>query len=213
MVQSSPIRVLLVDDHAVVRSGLRYVLMSFDDMVLVGEAANGEEAVSLCETLKPDVVLMDLMMPVMDGVAATKAIRERCPRSNIIALTSFKEKELVESALKAGAMSYLLKNVSADELVSAIRGAGAGLSRLSPEAAQVLIREVREPSSKASELTRREREVLALLVEGLPNPIIAKRLVVSRSTVNFHVSNILSKLGASSRTEAVASALKHNLVK
>ncbi len=213
MAQTNQIRVLLVDDHAVVRNGLKYVLMSFDDMALVGEAADGEEAVRLCEKLKPDVVLMDLMMPVMDGVAATKAIRERCPQSNIIALTSFKEKELVESALKAGAMSYLLKNVSAEELVSAIRGAGAGLSRLSPEAAQVLIREVTEPTPKTYDLTAREREILSLLVEGLPNPAIAERLVVSRSTVNFHVSNILAKLGATSRTEAVATALKHNLVK
>jgi len=197
----------------VVRSGLGAVLMSFGDMALVGEAANGEEAVRLCEQLEPDVVLMDLMMPVMDGVAATKAIHDRCPQARIIALTSFKEKELVEGALKAGAMSCLLKNVSADELVTAIRGAVAGQPRLSPKAAQVLIQEVREPSSRGYDLTERERDILALMVEGLPNTAIAERLVVSQSTVKFHVSNILSKLGVTSRTEAVALALKHNLVK
>ena len=213
MTQSNSIRVLLVDDHAVVRSGLGAVLMSFDDMALVGEATNGEEAVRLCEQLKPDVVLMDLMMPVMDGVTATKAIQGRCPQARIIALTSFKEKELVEGALKAGAMSYLLKNVSADELVTAIRGAVAGQPRLSPEAAQVLIQEVREPSSRGYDLTERERDVLTLMVEGLPNTAIAERLVVSQSTVKFHVSNILSKLGVTRRTEAVALALKQNLVK
>jgi NarL family two-component system response regulator LiaR len=210
---TQPIRVLLVDDHAVVRSGLGAVLMSRDDLSLVGEANNGEEAVRLCERLKPDVVLMDLLMPGMDGVAATKAIREKCPNSRVIALTSFKEKEIVEGALKAGAMSYLLKNVSAEELVTAIRGAVAGQPRLSPEAAQVLIQEVREPTTKVYDLTEREKEILAQMVEGLPNAAIAKKLVVSNSTVKFHVSNILSKLGVTSRTEAVALALKHHLVK
>lgn len=213
MTQPNLIRILLVDDHAVVRSGLGAVLTSFDDMSLVGEASNGEEAVRLCEKLRPDVVLMDMMMPVMDGVTATKAIKERCPQTRIIALTSYKEKELVEGALKAGAMSYLLKNVSAEELLAAIRGAVADQPRLSPEAAQVLIQEVREPKARVFELTDREREILALMVEGLPNTEISKRLIVSQSTVKFHVSNILSKLGAASRTEAVAIALKHDLIK
>jgi NarL family two-component system response regulator LiaR len=140
MVESTPIKVLLVDDHAVVRSGLGAVLMTNDDMVLIGEAGNGQEAITICEKNQPDVILMDLVMPVMDGVAATTAIRQRWPQINIIALTSFKEKEMVEGALKAGAMSYLLKNVSAAELVAAIRGAVAGQPRLSPEAAQVLSR-------------------------------------------------------------------------
>ncbi|MDD4859464.1 MAG: response regulator transcription factor [Dehalococcoidales bacterium] len=213
MTQNKPIRILLVDDHAVVRSGLAAVLMSYDDMVLVGEAGNGEEAVRLCEKLQPDVVLMDMMMPVMDGVAATRAIKAKCPGIRIIALTSYKEKDLVEGALKAGAMSYLLKNVSAEELLAAIRGAIADQSRLSPEAAQVLIQEVRAPKTETYDLTDREREILALMVEGLPNTEIANRLVVSQSTVKFHVSNILSKLGVSSRTEAVALALKSNLIK
>jgi NarL family two-component system response regulator LiaR len=212
MTPEKPIRVLLVDDHLVVRSGLSAVLMVNDDLKLVGEAGNGEEAIRMCERFQPDVVLMDLMMPVMDGVAATKVIRERWPNINIIALTSFKEKDLVEGALKAGAISYLLKTVSAEELASAIRSAAVGQSRLSPEAAQVLIQGMKEPKVNY-DLTDREKEILALMVEGLPNNEIANRLVVSQSTVKFHVSNVLSKLGVTSRTEAVALALKHNLVK
>jgi len=213
MTQPGSIRVLLVDDHTVVRSGLAAVLMSVDDMELVGEAGNGEEAVRMSERLRPDVVLMDILMPVMDGVAATKAIIERWPQTRIIILTSFKEKELVEGALKAGAMSYLLKNVSAEELVTAIRSAVAGQPRLSPEAAQVLIEDVRSPKSKTYDLTKRELEILKLMVDGLLNNEIAKKLVVSQSTVKFHVSNILSKLGVTTRTEAVALALKQKLVK
>jgi two-component system, NarL family, response regulator LiaR len=213
MAESTPIKVLLVDDHAVVRSGLGAVLLTYDDMTLVGEAGNGEEAIRLCEKLQPDVVLMDLLMPVMDGVAATAAIKKQCPKVNIIALTSFKEKEMVEGALKAGAMSYLLKNVSASELVTAIRGAVSGQSRLSPEAAQVLIQDIKEPPEQTYDLTDREKEILSLMVEGLPNTAIAERLVVSQSTIKFHVSNVLSKLGVTSRTEAVALALKHHLVK
>jgi NarL family two-component system response regulator LiaR len=207
------IRVLLVDDHAVVRSGLGAVLLTYDDMALVGEAGNGEEAVYLCAKLQPDVVLMDLMMPVMDGVSATAAIKNKWPGINIIALTSFKEKEMVEGALKAGAMSYLLKNVSASELATAIRGAVSGQPRLSPEAAQVLIEDIKEQPAQSYDLTDREKEILTLMVEGLPNITIAERLFVSQSTIKFHVSNILGKLGVSSRTEAVSLALKHHLVK
>jgi len=213
MSKKSPIRILLVDDHAVVRSGLGAVLMSFDDMSMVGEAGNGEEAVRLCRTLKPDVVLMDLMMPVMDGVTATRLIHDSQPDIRIIALTSFGEKELVEGALKAGATGYLLKTVSAAELIEAIKGAVAGKTSLSPEAAQVLVQGLKQPKSDTHDLTEREREILGLMVEGLPNLDIAERLVVSQSTVKFHVSNILSKLDVSTRTEAVALALKHKLVK
>lgn len=213
MIQNSPIKVLLVDDHMVVRSGLSTVLAVFDDMQLVGEAGDGEEALRLCERLKPNVVLMDLVMPKMDGVAATQAIKERWPQIQVIALTSFKEKEYVEGALKAGASGYLLKNVSAEELVNAIRRAAAGQPSLSPEAAQVLIQKVNEPLPPGQDMTDREREILALMVEGLSNNEIAERLVVSQSTVKFHVSNVLSKLGVTGRTEAVALAVKHHLVK
>lgn len=213
MTMPKPIRVMIVDDHTVVRSGLGAVLAVSDDMSLVGEAGDGEEAIQLCELVQPDVILMDLLMPKMDGIAATKAIHERWPKVRIIALTSFKEREYVEGVLKVGATSYLLKNVSADELVSAIRRAVAGLPSLSPEAAQVLIQKAIEPAQPGSDLTDRERDILALMVEGKSNREIAERLFVSQSTVKFHVSNILSKLGVSGRTEAVAIAVKHHLVK
>jgi NarL family two-component system response regulator LiaR len=155
---------------------------------------------------------MDLMMPGMDGAQATRAIREQCPEIQVIALTSFKEKELVEGAMEAGAIGYLLKNVSADELAKAIREAHAGRPTLAPEAAQALIQATRRPPQVGFDLTERELEVLELLVEGLTNPEIAERLVVSRSTAKFHVSSILSKLGVASRTEAVAVALQNKLV-
>jgi len=212
MSKTGPIRVLLVDDHAVVRSGLSAFLLAYDELELVGEASSGEEAVRLCDRLQPDVVLMDLVMPGMDGAQATRAIRERCPAIQVIALTSFKEKELVEGAMEAGAIGYLLKDVSADELAKAIREAHAGRPTLAPEAAQALIQARHEPQKIGFDLTQREREVLALLVEGLNNPEIAERLVVSRSTIKFHVSSILSKLGVASRTEAVALAVKEGLL-
>jgi NarL family two-component system response regulator LiaR len=213
MSEEQPIGVMIVDDHNVVRSGLSAFLMVFDDLEFVGEAGSGEEAVRMCDEAKPDVVLMDLVMPGMDGAQATKAIREKCPDIQVIALTSFKEQELVQGALEAGAIGYLLKNVDADELAGAIRAAHAGRPTLAPEAAQALIQASKKPQSGRYDLTEREREVLELMVEGLTNPEIAERLVVSKSTVKFHVSSILSKLGAASRTEAVAMALQKELVK
>lgn len=212
MNEQKPIRVMIVDDHAVVRSGLSAFLMVFDDLEFVGEASSGEEALRLCRDVRPDVVLMDLVMPGMDGATATQAIRENCPEIQVIALTSFKEQELVQGALRAGAIGYLLKNVSADELVSAIRAAHAGKPTLAPEAAHVLIQANQGPPALGRDLTEREHEVLALMAEGLSNPEIADKLVVSRSTVKFHVSSILSKLGASTRTQAVTLALQNKLV-
>jgi NarL family two-component system response regulator LiaR len=212
MKEARLIRVMLVDDHAVVRSGLGAFLMAFDDLELVAEASNGAEAVAKCRNAKADVVLMDLMMPEMDGAAATKAIRQVCPYIQVIALTSFKEQALVQAALEAGAIGYLLKNVSADELAAAIRSAYAGRPTLAPEAQQALIHAATHPQEPGFDLTPREREVLALMVEGLSNPEIAERLIVSRSTVKFFVSAILSKLGVKSRTEAVSLALHRKLV-
>ena len=212
MNDEKPIRVMLVDDHAVVRSGLGAFLMAFDDLELVAEASSGEQAVSICVQARPDVVLMDLVMPGMDGAAATRAIREKCPDIQVIALTSFKEQELVQGALQAGAIGYLLKNVSTDELADAIRAAYAGKPTLAPEAAQALIQASQKPAMPPIELTDRELEVLELMVAGLTNPDIANRLVISRSTVKFHVSSILTKLNVSSRTEAVATALQNKLV-
>jgi two-component system, NarL family, response regulator LiaR len=211
--ERKPIRVMLVDDHAVVRSGLAAFLEASDDLELVGEAGSGLEALRLCQGAQPDVILMDLVMPGMDGAAATHAIRERCPHVQVIALTSFKEDELVQGALQAGAIGYLLKNVSAEELAAAIRAAHAGRPTLAPEAAQALIHAATHQPALGFDLTEREREVLALMVQGLSNPDIAERLVVSRSTVKFHVSSVLSKLGVASRTEAVALALQHHLIK
>ena len=212
MTEAGPIKVMIVDDHAVVRSGLAAFLMAYDDLELVGQAGSGKEAVRLCERAGPDVVLMDLVMPEMDGAAATRAVRERCPEVQVIALTSFKEDDLVTGALQAGAIGYLLKNVSADELANAIRAARAGKPTLAAEAAQALIHTASAPKPPGHDLTAREREVLALMAQGLNNPEIADKLIVGRSTVKFHVSSILGKLGAGSRTEAVAMALQHKMV-
>lgn len=211
MDKPDPIRVMIVDDHGMVRRGLAAFLKVSANLKLVGEARNGQEALKVCEQAQPDVILMDLVMPEMDGPAATRLIRERYPQTQIIALTSFQEKELVQEALRAGAISYLLKNVSADDLAEAIRAAHAGRSTLAPEAVQALIQIENQEPPPGFDLSARERQVLALLVEGLSNPEIAERLVVSRSTVKAHVSNILSKLSVSNRAEAVALAVQHNL--
>ncbi len=214
MSAAQPIRVLLVDDHAMVRRGLATFLKVFGDLELAGEAATGEEAIQQCAGMAPppDVVLMDMVMPGMDGAAATRAIRQRFPSVQVLALSSFKEEQLVQGALQAGAIGYLLKDVSADELAQAIRDARAGRATLSPEASQALVRAVSQPPALGHDLTPREREVLALMIEGHGNNEIAAALVVSASTIKSHVSNILSKLGVASRTEAVALAVRHRLV-
>jgi two-component system, NarL family, response regulator LiaR len=209
---SRPIRVLLVDDHTMVRRGLVTFLKVFDDLQLAGEAENGAEAIQRCAEIGPDVVLMDMVMPGMDGVSATRAIRQQFPQVQVIALTSFKEGQLIQNALEAGAIGYLLKDVSADELARAIRAAHAGRATLSPEAAQALVQAANQPPARGLDLTEREREVLALMIEGLNNTQIAARLTVSPSTIKSHVSNILSKLGVTSRTEAVTFALRQKLV-
>lgn len=212
MSETRRIRVLIVDDHEMVRTGLAAILLVHKDLENVGEADSGEEAVHLCQQKCPDVVLMDMVMPGMDGPTAIRAIRQLCPSAQIIALTSFKEQELVQEAIQAGALGFLYKNVSSDELVRAIRAAAAGQPTMAPEALQALIRTHAQPARLGHDLTEREREVLALMVKGLNNVEIADRLVVSRSTVKVHVSNILAKLGVSSRTEAVALAVEHKLV-
>ena len=212
MKEDKPIRVLIVDDHAVVRSGLAAFLMVFDDLQLVGEAAGGAKAIQLCQQVEVDVVLMDLVMPEMNGAEATYLIRQQCPNVQVIALTSFKEEDLIQGALRAGAISYLLKNVTADALANAIRAAYRGQPTLAPEATAALIHAATRPAPPQYDLTPRELEVLTLLVQGLNNPEIAQRLVVSRSTIKFHVSSVLSKLGVNGRTEAVALALQENLV-
>ncbi|MRR33024.1 response regulator transcription factor, partial [bacterium] len=201
------IRIMLVDDHSVVRSGLGAFLSVNPDLELVGEAENGEQAVVRAGILKPDVILMDLMMPVMDGVAATLAIKKQNPAIQIIALTSFQEDELVQNALKAGAVGYLMKNVTARELAAAIKAAKDGKMILSPEAAQALVR-ASQQAHETEMLTEREREVLKLMVDGLNNAEIAERLVVSLSTVKYHISNLLMKLGVDNRVAAVTTAIQ-----
>jgi NarL family two-component system response regulator LiaR len=203
---------MIVDDHTMVRRGLAAFLRANPDLELVGEASNGDEAVRHCQHLQPHVILMDLVMPKMDGPAAIRIIRERWPHIQVIALTSFQEKELVREALQAGAISYLLKNVSAGGLAEAIREAHGGRPTLAPEALQALIQPIRQEPTLGHDLTPREREVLTLMVEGLTNPDIAERLFVSRSTAKAHVSNILSKLGVTNRAEAISLALQHKLV-
>jgi two-component system, NarL family, response regulator LiaR len=212
MQQEKPVRILIADDHAMVRSGLAAFLDAFDDLELVGEAADGLEAVKLCDELQPDIVLMDMLMPGMDGPAATRLIHARWPATRVIALTSFGQESLVQGALQAGAISYLLKNVSHDELAQAIRAAHIGRATLAPEAMQALIRVATRLPEPGLDMTPREREVLALMVKGLSNPEIAGRLSVTESTIKSHVSSILSKLEVTSRTEAVSLAIQRHLI-
>lgn len=207
------IKVLIVDDHAMVRRGLAFFLQAYPDLELAGEASNGLEAVQMAAETQPDVVLMDLIMPEMDGTEAIRQIKGAYQAIQVIALTSFKENELVRPALQAGAIGYLNKKVNSDELAQAIRAASVGQYTLSTDATQALIQDVIKPAtSTVIDLTGRERDVLALLVEGLSNQQIAQRLKVSRNTVKFHISSILNKLKVSGRTEAVAMTLQRHLL-
>lgn len=217
MAEQGCIRVLLVDDHEMVRSGLAVFLEGFDDLELVGEANNGAEAIRLCQELQPNVVLMDLLMPEVDGIEATRSIRTLDSNAQVIALTSYKDEELVQAALDAGAIGFLYKNTSVDELANAIRLADKGKPTLAPEATEVLISLATkprhaQPTRTDFDLTDRETQVLALMTEGITNRQIAQQLEISPSTVKAYVSNVLSKLGVSSRTEAVSIALQHDLL-
>ena len=205
------IRVLITDDHGVVRQGLRMFLGLDPELEVVGEAANGAEALRMARELEPDVVLMDLLMPVMDGIAATDAIRAEMPDVEVIALTSVLEDTSVSDAVRAGAIGYLLKNTEADELGRAIKAAADGQVQLAPEAAARLMREVRAPESPES-LTERETEVLKLLALGKANKQIANSLFIGEKTVKTHVSSILMKLGVQSRTQAALHAVRIGLV-
>ncbi|MEJ2554896.1 MAG: response regulator transcription factor [Anaerolineae bacterium] len=207
-----PIRVMAVDDHKIVRNGIRFSLLAFEDLAFVGEAESGEDALRVCQAVQPDVVLMDLRMPGMGGIAATRAVLEEHSHVRVIALTGFQERSLVQAALQAGAIGYLLKDATVDELAAAIRSAYAGRSMLALPAVQALAETAARPSSPDDELTGREREVLALVVEGFRNVEIAERLVISLPTARTHVSTILSKLGAANRAEAAALAVRHHLI-
>jgi DNA-binding NarL/FixJ family response regulator len=205
-----PIRILIVDDHAVVRQGLRMFLELDDDLDIVGEAENGAMGLELARELHPDVVLMDLLMPVMDGLKAIEAIRSELPDIEVIALTSVLEDASVVGAVKAGAIGYLLKDTQSEELRRAIKAAAAGQVQLSPEAAARLVREVRAPESPEA-LTERETDVLKLLAQGKANKEIAAELTIGEKTVKTHVSNILMKLGVQSRTQAALYAAQIGL--
>lgn len=213
MIVKNRIKVLIADDHPLVRHGIKTFLETYDDIYIVGEAENGREAIEICEKHLPDVVLMDVRMPGLNGIEATNHILKKRPNIKVIILTSFIDKELIENSLKAGASSYLLKNESGERIVRVIRDAYQGKSNLSSEATQIMISEVRNPLSKRYQLTKREKEILSLMVEGLSNKEIAKRLTLSTSTIQFHITNILSKFGVSKRTEAIYLALKQKLVK
>ena len=213
MTETDRIRVAIVDDHTMLRRGLVFFLKGFDDLEWVGEAASVQEAVDLCAEVRPDVVLMDMMLPDKTGAEATRMIRDYNPDTEVVVLSSFQNQDLVEQALQSGAIGYLLKNVAADDLAQAIRDAHAGRSTQAPEATDSLVQATRGRSPRTDYgLTVRERQVLALVADGLSNAQIAERLVISVATVKFHVGGILGKLGVSRRTEAASLAWQHHLI-
>ena len=213
MIEKNKIKVMIVDDHPMVRHGIKTVFEAYDDLTLVAEAENGNQAIKMCEIYKPDIILMDMVMPILDGAQATEQIINKWPDIKIIALTSFNDKELIKRSIKAGAVSYILKSISGAKLVKTIKDVYNGKFILTSQATKILLSELREKSEENIKLTGREEEILALIVEGLSNKQIAQKLFLSISTVQFHVSNILDKLGVSKRTEAAYIALKQNLVK
>ena len=211
--KKQPIRVIIVDDHVMVRSGLRLFLLAFEDLKMIGEAANGDEAIRLCNQEKPDVVLMDMVMPVVDGIQATSEIRSHFPHTQVVGLTTFYEPEMIQRMMDAGAISFLLKSVSAAELARAIRAAHDGKATISPEI-QDILRGRRSSLVRLSKynLSAREKEVLACIMSGMTNVETAQELVISLSTAKFHVSSIFNKLNVSNRAEAVSLALQEKLV-
>lgn len=209
---SPPIKILIVDDHAMVRAGLATFIEINDGLQLVAEASSGQEGIDLCDKLKPDVILMDLVMPEMSGVEATRIVKKSNPNVQVIALTSFQEGDMVQEALQAGAISYLLKNVSIEDLTEAIMAAYSGQSTLAQEAVQALVQVQEDSQSSDFSLTPREFEVLELMVEGLNNPDISQKLCISIGTTRTHVSNIFSKMDVSNRAEAITTALRSKIV-
>jgi NarL family two-component system response regulator LiaR len=207
--EQKQIRVMTVDDHEIMRTGIRYLLLAFADLELVGEARRGDEAVRLCQEVNPDVILVDMKMPGMDGVQTTAAIKEACSNCQVLILTSFHDPGLVRRAMRAGAVGYLLKDASKEDLAAAIRAANAGRTTISREAAEDLLN---DPADSVIELTNREREVLTLLAQGMSNKEIGKQLHRSPFTVRHHVSQLIKKLDASNRAEVAAIAVERGLI-
>jgi NarL family two-component system response regulator LiaR len=211
--ERTEIRVLIVDDHVVLRKGIAFSLLAFENIEVVAEASTGEQAILLCQALTPDVVLMDVHMPGMGGIVATRVVRDTCPHTQVIALDGFEEGRLVQETILAGAIGCLLKDAPAEELVRAIHQAHHGTPVMAPGAAQALVRQVQARSPQIGhDLTQRERDVLGLVTEGRSNEAIAERLVITPATVKFHVHRIRIKLGTANRTQMAVLALQHQLV-